>query len=95
MAQQELEKYLWGAGKILLGTIDARDYKQDNSRLLSFKWICDVYDQEFENALGIIHQGKKEILYRVCENPQWINNHKLPDPSLESLINSNTSLTSS
>jgi len=95
MTQQELEKYLWGAGKILLGTIDARDYKQDNSRLLSFKLICDVYDQEFENALRVIQLGKKEILYRVFQEPLWINNNKLPDPLLVYFINSNIIITSS
>ena len=51
MTQQELEKYLWGAAKILRGTIDAGDYKQYIFPLLFFKRICDVYDEEFENAL--------------------------------------------
>jgi hypothetical protein len=95
MILREFDKHLLRAVKILSGIIDFSDNKQNYNRLLPFKWICDVYDQEFENALGIIHQGKKEILYRVCENPQWINNHKLPDPSLVSLINSNISLASS
>ncbi|QYH40003.1 SAM-dependent DNA methyltransferase [Algoriphagus sp. NBT04N3] len=52
MTQQELEKYLWGAAKILRGTIDAGDYKQYIFPLLFFKRICDVYDEEFENALS-------------------------------------------
>lgn len=52
MTQQELEKYLWGAAKILRGTIDAGDYKQYIFPLLFFKRICDVYDEEFENALA-------------------------------------------
>ncbi|WP_194973663.1 type I restriction-modification system subunit M [Aquiflexum lacus] len=51
MTQQELEKYLWGAAKILRGTIDAGDYKQYIFPLLFFKRICDVYEEEFENAL--------------------------------------------
>ncbi|WP_026951129.1 type I restriction-modification system subunit M [Algoriphagus mannitolivorans] len=51
MTQQELEKYLWGAAKILRGTIDAGDYKQYIFPLLFFKRICDVYDEEFERAL--------------------------------------------
>ena len=51
MTQQELEKYLWGAAKILRGTIDAGDYKQYIFPLLFFKRICDVYEEEFEKAL--------------------------------------------
>jgi type I restriction enzyme M protein len=52
MTQQQLEKYLWGAAKVLRGTIDAGDYKQYIFPLLFFKRICDVYDEEFANALA-------------------------------------------
>jgi type I restriction enzyme M protein len=52
MNQKELESYLWGAAKILRGTIDAGDYKQYIFPLLFFKRICDVYDEEFERALN-------------------------------------------
>jgi type I restriction enzyme M protein len=51
MTQKELEKYLWGAATQLRGTIDAGDYKQFIFPLLFFKRICDVYDEEFDNAL--------------------------------------------
>src|SRR5690554_3622101 len=51
MTQQELEKYLWGAAIALRGTIDAGDYKQFIFPLLFYKRICDVYDEEFENAM--------------------------------------------
>ena len=36
MTQQELEKYLLGAAKVLHGTIDAGDYKQYIFPLLFF-----------------------------------------------------------
>jgi len=52
MTQQQLEKYLWGAATQLRGTIDAGDYKQYIFPLLFFKRICDVYDEEYENALA-------------------------------------------
>jgi type I restriction enzyme M protein len=52
MNQSELEKYLWGAATTLRGKIDAGDYKQYIFPLLFFKRICDVYDEEFENALS-------------------------------------------
>ncbi|WKN33802.1 class I SAM-dependent DNA methyltransferase [Porifericola rhodea] len=51
MTQAELEKYLWGAAIALRGTIDAGDYKQYIFPLLFFKRICDVYDEEFEQAM--------------------------------------------
>lgn len=51
MTQQQLEKYLWGAATALRGTIDAGDYKQYIFPLLFFKRICDVYDEEFQQAL--------------------------------------------
>ena len=50
MKQKTLEKYLWGAATSLRGHIDAGDYKQFIFPLL-FKRICDVYDEEFANAL--------------------------------------------
>ena len=51
MTQQELEKYRWGAATALRGTIDAGDYKQYIFPLLFFKRICDVYDEEYQQAL--------------------------------------------
>ena len=52
MNQVDLEKYLWGAATTLRGKIDAGDYKQYIFPLLFFKRICDVYDEEIENALN-------------------------------------------
>lgn len=52
MNQQTLEKYLWGAATYLRGHIDAGDYKQFIFPLLFFKRICDVYDEEFTEALA-------------------------------------------
>ncbi|MGE9268182.1 MAG: type I restriction-modification system subunit M [Verrucomicrobiales bacterium] len=51
MNQQSLEKYLWGAATYLRGHIDAGDYKQFIFPLLFFKRICDVYDEEFAEAM--------------------------------------------
>jgi type I restriction enzyme M protein len=51
MTHAELEKYLWGAATLLRGLIDAGDYKQYIFPLLFYKRICDVYDEEYENAL--------------------------------------------
>lgn len=51
LKQQALEKYLWGAATLLRGLIDAGDYKQYIFPLLFFKRICDVYDEEYQQAL--------------------------------------------
>lgn len=51
MTQKELEKYLWGAATQLRGTIDAGDYKQYIFPLLFFKRICDVWDEEYQQAV--------------------------------------------
>src|SRR2546426_416950 len=54
LSQQELESYLWGAAKLLRGLIDAGDYKQHVFPLLFFKRLSDVWDEEYQDALGEI-----------------------------------------
>lgn len=79
MTQQELEKYLWGAATLLRGTIDAGDYKQYIFPLLFFKRICDVYDEEYENALedsgGDIEYAAfaENHHFQVPEGAHWNN----------------------
>ena len=51
ISQPALESYLWGAATLLRGVIDAGDYKQFIFPLLFFKRICDVYDEEYQQAL--------------------------------------------
>ncbi len=52
LSQPELEAYLWGAAKLLRGLIDAGDYKQYVFPLLFFKRLSDVWDEEYQTALG-------------------------------------------
>ncbi len=52
LSQQQLESYLWGAAKLLRGLIDAGDYKQYVFPLLFFKRLSDVWDEEYQAALG-------------------------------------------
>ena len=77
MNQNELEKYLWGAAIILRGKIDAGDYKQFIFPLLFYKRICDVYDEEYENAI-IDSKGDKDYAafkenhtFQVPINAHW------------------------
>jgi type I restriction enzyme M protein len=47
----ELEQYLAKAADLLRGSIDQADFKAYIFPLLFFKRICDVYDEEFADAL--------------------------------------------
>jgi type I restriction enzyme M protein len=77
MTLQQLEKYLWGAATALRGTIDAGDYKQYIFPLLFFKRICDVYEEEFEQALkesdGDLEYASfaENHHFMVPENAHW------------------------
>ena len=48
----DLERHLWEAAHIITGPIDASDYKTYIFPILFFKRVCDVYDQEFDEALA-------------------------------------------
>ena len=77
MNQQTLEKYLWGAATYLRGHIDAGDYKQFIFPLLFFKRICDVYDEEYAEALtesdGDVDYATLPAMHRfqIPEGAHW------------------------
>lgn len=77
MTQPELEKYLWGAARKLRGSIDAGDYKQYIFPLLFFKRICDVYEEEFQQALaesnGDLDYAAFEDIHFKEHPPVWSN----------------------
>lgn len=66
----ELESYLWGSAVLLRTNIDAGAYKQYIFPLLFFKRICDVYDEECQNA---VNQYGEEAL-------EWDEIHKFVVP---------------
>ena len=70
--QSELERYLWGAATLLRGVIDAGDYKQYIFPLLFFKRICDVYDEEYAQALA---ESGGDASYAA-----FAENHRFPIP---------------
>ncbi len=49
---KDLEAHLWHAAHIITGPIDASDYKTYIFPILFFKRICDVYDEEFADAMN-------------------------------------------
>lgn len=61
----ELKSYLWGAAVLLRTHIDAGAYKQYIFPLLFFKRICDVYDEETEEAAA--EYGEDLDLYDESE----------------------------
>lgn len=73
ISQQQLESYLWGAAVLLRGTIDAGDYKQFIFPLLFYKRLCDVHDEETENAL-LESEGDEEFA-------AYPENHRFQVPS--------------
>lgn len=65
-----LESWLFKAADMLRGPIDAADYKTYIFPLLFLKRICDVYDEEFQNALDGSGGDIEEALFR--ENYHFI-----------------------
>ena len=52
LSLSELERHLWEAAHIITGPIDASDYKTYIFPILFFKRVCDVYDEEFKEAMS-------------------------------------------
>lgn len=52
VTQAELEAHLWESAQLLRGPIDQADFKSYIFPLLFLKRISDVYDEEFQQALG-------------------------------------------
>ncbi|MDD5023998.1 MAG: class I SAM-dependent DNA methyltransferase [Methanoregula sp.] len=59
-----LENWLFGAANILRGPVDQADYKTYIFPLLFFKRICDVYNEEYQQALEEAGGNKEEAEFR-------------------------------
>lgn len=65
---KDLEAHLWHAAHIITGPIDASDYKTYIFPILFFKRICDVYDEEFAEAMeqvGDAELAKADMFHRI------------------------------
>jgi type I restriction enzyme M protein len=69
----EFEAYLWKAAINLRNKIDAGDYKVYIFPLLFYKRICDIYDEEYNNALTE-SKGKEDYA-----TSQFVHNFQIPD----------------
>lgn len=65
---KDLEAHLWHAAHIITGPIDASDYKTYIFPILFFKRICDVYDEEFADAMVQVDDeelAKGDMFHRI------------------------------
>lgn len=65
---KDLEAHLWHAAHIITGPIDASDYKTYIFPILFFKRICDVYDEEFDEAMEQVDDeelAKGDMFHRI------------------------------
>jgi len=65
---KDLEAHLWHAAHIITGPVDASDYKTYIFPILFFKRICDVYDEEFADAMeqvGDEELAKGDMFHRI------------------------------
>ena len=69
----ELESFLWEAANILRGSpVDRTDWKSYILPLLFFKRICDVWDEEYQEAVDTYGQDfVEDHLFQVPEGYQW------------------------
>lgn len=73
---KDLEAHLWHAAHIITGPIDASDYKTYIFPILFFKRICDVYDEEFKDAMEQVDDeelAKADMFHRILvpEDCHW------------------------
>lgn len=64
----DLEAHLWHAAHIVTGPIDASDYKTYIFPILFFKRICDVYEEEFEEAMEQVNDAelaRADMFHRI------------------------------
>lgn len=78
LALDDLERHLWEAAHIITGPIDASDYKTYIFPILFFKRICDVYDEEFAEAMieykdDEMARMPEQHRIQIPENCHWKN----------------------
>lgn len=77
ISQSQLESYLWGAATLLRGTIDAGEYKSFIFPLLFLKRLSDVFDEEYDAALGESHGDEdyaalpEQHRFQIPEGAHW------------------------
>ena len=77
---QQLESYLWEAANILRGSpVDRTDWKSYILPLLFFKRICDVWDEEYREAVGTYGEDfADEHRFQIPEGCHWNDVRETP-----------------
>lgn len=75
-----LESHLWGAANILRGSpVDRTDWKSYILPLLFFKRICDVWDEEYQEALDTYGEDfADEHRFQIPEGNHWNDVRETP-----------------
>jgi type I restriction enzyme M protein len=75
-----LESYLWEAANILRGSpVDRTDWKSYILPLLFFKRICDVWDEEYQEALDTYGEDfADEHRFQIPEDSHWNDVRETP-----------------
>ena len=76
LSLKELEHQLWMAAHIITGPIDASDYKTYIFPVLFFKRVNDVYEEEYQEAMGIygdeeIAKGLEQHRIQIPKGSRW------------------------
>ena len=76
----ELESHLWEAANILRGSpVDRTDWKSYILPLLFFKRICDVWDEEVEEAVDTYGEDfVDEHRFQIPQGCHWSNVRETP-----------------
>jgi type I restriction enzyme M protein len=69
---QQLKSYLWESANILRGSIDSGDFKNYILRLLFYKRLNDVYEEEYEKL-------KESVGEELAHNPDMYTRFFRPD----------------
>ena len=85
----ELETFLYASADILRGYVEASDYKSYVFPLLFFKRVCDVYDEETENA---VKQYGEDLEHYEFSGERWLMYKILQDEVTIQKLNKNHSI---
>jgi type I restriction enzyme M protein len=90
----ELESHLWGAANILRGSpVDRTDWKSYILPLLFMKRICDVWDEEYAEAVETYGQDfLDEHRFQVPEGSHWRDVRETPANVGTALVNAMRSI---
>lgn len=64
---QQLEAHLWGAANILRGKTAGQDYKNYILSLMFYKWLCNQWEWEADDAIAEQKRQQDRPCFPNCE----------------------------